>query len=64
VSASAPPKKESRGLQAYRLRAVELRRLATRPEPSSIAGALLAAAREWDILADHLARKEDPGAGG
>lgn len=54
--------KECAGIKAYRLRAEELRRLANRPDPSSIAGALLVAASEWDALADLLVqRKNQPG---
>jgi hypothetical protein len=42
----------TRRAEAFRERASELRRLANRPEPSSLRGALLSAAREWDDLAE------------
>jgi hypothetical protein len=51
--------KDSPGIKAYRLRAEELRRLANRPDPSSIRDALLVAASEWDALADLLVQRQN-----
>lgn len=44
--------------EPFRERANELRRMANRPDPSSLRDALLAAAREWDELADKVRKRQ------